>query len=101
MILSTRVSFKATDLGKYLQTRSTLFSKLKTFDKRQEESRRALMAVLMTMCDLCETIKPWGEYIQTVVGLILIFALLHCLENSLENSISQIQSLTSLLEEHF
>ncbi len=64
------LKYIATDIGYYLQNRDRLFDSLKHFDKKNSIKRRNFLSILMTVCDLSETVKPWDEYITTVVSLI-------------------------------
>lgn len=57
----------ATDIGYYLQNREKMFESMKFFEKNNATKRRALLSILMIMCNLCDTVKPWDEYLATVV----------------------------------
>lgn len=58
----------ATDLTKHLIDRVEHFKTLKKFMKKRKEHRRVFLSLIMTASDMCETIKPWNDYIMTVVS---------------------------------
>lgn len=53
--------------------RVEMFALMKKFNKKKKEHRKVLLSLLMTTCDLCETIKPWDDYIMTVKNIFFEF----------------------------
>ncbi len=65
--------FTATDLGKHLAERADHFDTLRDFSKKKREHRKVFLSLLMTCCDLCESIKGWDDYIVTVRNIFYEF----------------------------